>query len=300
MLDRNLPWNQLGVDVTKAVDVEDALTTAELNWDVVSNPIYDAFGNVINGYSANTRTSDGEVLGIVGQRYQIVQNLDAFDFVNSLVKSGVQFEKAGVFHHGRAVWLLAKLPETMILGDNFSPYVVFINSHDGTGAIKVAMIPMRIACSNALNFALKHATRQWSTRHMGNISAKLEEAKHTLGLANNYMIELKNDADRLVAKQFSTNQFETVFDRIFPIDQNKDSERKIRNIVDMKEGMINALGASDLSNFKDTAWGAINAVTDYIDHADPARLTQNYAESRWAKIANGHAIVDAFYKEISA
>ena len=299
MLTRNLPWNQLGIDVTGAVDVQDALTTADLNWDVVSNPIYDGFGNVIEGYSANTRTSDGEVLGIVGQRYQVVQNLEAFDFVNSLVQSGVQFEKAGVFHRGRAVWLLAKLPETMILGDNFSPYVVFINSHDGTGAIKIAMIPMRIACSNALNFALKNATRQWSTRHMGNITAKLEEAKHTLGLANNYMLELNNDANRLALKSFTDAQFESAFDRVFPVDRNKDSERKIRNVMEIKEGMFNALKASDLSNFRGTAWGAINAVTDYVDHASPSRMTQGFEERRWAKIANGHDIVDAFYKEIA-
>lgn len=300
MMNRFEPWNQLGIDVTGTHTVQDALAVAQLDWDVVSNPIYDAFGNVISGYAANTRSSDGEVLGIVGQRYQIVQNLEAFDFTNSLVQEGVQFEKAGVFHRGRAVWLLAKLPETMILGDVFSPYVVFINSHDGTGAIKVAMIPMRIACSNALNFALKKATRQWSTRHMGDIAAKLEEAKHTLGLANNYMIGLTQEAERLVNIPFNTNQFEAVFDRVFPIDQNKDSERKIRNIVDMKEGMFKALQASDLANFNGTAWAAINAVTDYVDHADPARLTQNYAESRWAKIANGHQIVDAFYEEISA
>lgn len=300
MMNRFQPWNQLGVDVTGTTSAEEALAVASCDWDVVSNPIYDAFGNVISGYAANTRSSDGEVLGIVGSRYQIVQNKEAFDFTNSLVQEGVQFEKAGVFHRGRAVWLLAKLPETMILGDVFSPYVVFINSHDGTGAIKVAMIPMRIACSNALNFALSHATRQWSTRHMGNIAAKLEEARHTLGLANNYMIGLNNEAERLVNIPFNTNQFEAVFDRVFPIDQTKDSERKIRNIVDMKEGMFKALQAPDLANFNGTAWAALNAVTDYVDHADPARLTQNYAESRWAKIANGHNIVDAFYEEIAA
>ena len=300
MLTRNLPWNQLGIDVTGAVDVQDALTTADLNWDVVSNPIYDGFGNVIEGYSANTRTSDGEVLGIVGQRYQIVQNNDAFEFTDNLVQNGVTFEKAGMFHHGKAVWLLAELPQTSILGDTFDPYVVFINSHDGTGAIKVAMTPIRIACSNALNFALKNASRMWSTRHTGDIAYKLEEAKHTLGLANNYMIGLDNQANVLALKKFDSNQFERVFDKVFPIDQNKDSARKIRNIMDIKEGMFKALNAPDIANFKDTAWGAINAVTDYVDHASPARLTQSYEESRWNKIANGHQIVDAFYEEIAA
>ena len=300
MNNRYLPWNQLGIDVTGASSAEEALNMSDLNWDVVSNPIYDAFGNVINGYAANTRSSDGEVLGIVGTRYQIVQNTEAFDFTNSLVQNGVEFERAGVFHHGRAVWLLAKLPQHTILGDEHDPYIVFINSHDGTGAIKVCMVPIRIACSNALNFALKKASRSWSTRHMGNIAAKLEEAKHTLGLANVYMDNLEKMAEQLATKNFTLAQFEAAFDKIFPIDKNKDSERKIRNIVDMKEGMFKALNAPDLANFRNTAWGAINAVTDYIDHADPARITQNFNESRWNKIALGHNIVDAFFTELAA
>lgn len=300
MISRNLPWNQLGVDVTGTTTVEEALTASDLNWDVVSNPIYNGLGEVISGYSANTRSSDGEVLGIVGTRYQIVQNIDAFDFTNSLVAQGVEFIRAGVFHRGRAVWLLAKLPRTEILNDDFDPYVVFINSHDGTGAIRVAMTPIRIACSNALNFALRSASRSWSTRHMGNISQKLLEAKHTLGLANDYMIGLNNEANRLVAKPFNQSQFEAVFDKIFPIDQTKDSERKIRNIVDIKEGMFKALQADDLSNFRNTAWGSLNAVTDFVDHSTPARITASYDESRWNKITMGHQIVDAFYKEIAA
>lgn len=300
MFNRNLPWHQLGIDVTGTTTVQDALEASDLAWDVVSNPIYDSFGNVINGYAANTRVSDGEVLGIVGKKYQIVQNLDAFDFVDSLIPNGVTFEKAGVFHHGRSVWLLAKLPQTNILGDVFDPYVVFINSHDGTGSIRVAMTPIRIACSNALNFALKKASRSWSTRHMGNINQKLLEARHTLGLATDYMDNLKLDAERLSLMPFTTDQFEQVFDKVFPIDQSKDSERKIRNIVEMKDNMFKALGASDLANFKDTAWAALNAVTDYVDHAAPGRMTDSFEEGRWNKIANGHGIVDAFYKEIAA
>lgn len=299
MFNRNLPWNQFGINVSSAKSVEEALNLAELNWTVDSKPIFDSNGKIIEGFSANTRSSDGEVLGIVGKRYQVVQNIEAFDFTNSLVDEGVTFDKAGVFHHGRAVWLLAKLPETAILGDKFDPYVVFINSHDGTGAIKVAMTPIRIACSNSLNVALRKASRSWSTRHMGNINQKLSEAKHTLGMANDYMSMLSEEADKLVNKTLTKNQFEEIFDSVFPIDQNNDSNRKVNNILDMKEGMFRALEADDLSNFRGTAWGALNAVTDYVDHASPARLTSSFEERRWEKIASGHATVDSFFEKIS-
>lgn len=296
---RTLPWNQLGTDIEAAATVGEALALADLNWNVKSNPVFDANGNTIPGFYANTRDTDGEVLGIVGQRYQIVQNMDAFEFIDALVSNGIQFIRAGVFHHGRAVWVLGKLPEHMILGDQFDPYVVFINSHDGTGSIKICMTPIRIACSNALNLALKSASRTWSTRHMGDIQYKLQEARHTLGMANNYMIGLNQDAEKLALKQFDDVQFERVFDKLFPINP-QDSKRKIQNIVDMKDGMFKALQAPDLANFNGSAWKYINAVTDYIDHADPARLTANFAENRWQKIATGHQIVDAFFEEIAA
>lgn len=299
-MNRTLPWNQLGTEIVSAVDVKDALTMANLDFEVFRNPVFDHQGNVINGFFANTNSKTNEVLGIVGKNYRIVQNLEAFDFVDNLISAGVSFERAGLFHHGKAVWLLAKMPETDILGDNFAPYIVFINSFDGTGAIKIAMTPIRIACSNALNFALRSAQRTWSTKHMGDIFNKLEEAKYTLGLANNYMSELAIEAERLANKKMSDSEFEVIFDKIFPVDLVHDSARKIRNIEEIKNAMFNGLNASDISQFSGTAYSKINAVTDIIDHMSPARMTDSFRENNWAKIATGHSVVDAFYREIAA
>lgn len=298
-MNRFNPWHQLGTDITNAQNVDEAMTLAGLNYVVEKKPIYDANGRVINGFFANTNTSNDTVMGIVKKNYQIVQNIDAFDFTNNLVNEGVDFEKAGTFHHGNAAWLLAKMPETEILGDATAPFLVFVNSFDGTGAVRVAMVPMRIACSNALNFALKHAVRSWSTKHVGDIYGKLEEAKYTLGLANNYLTALNEEAEKLAIKPMTDNEFAKIFDSIMPINAN-DSARKIRNVEDIKTAMFDALKAPDLANFNGTAYQKVMAMTDALDHIEPARMTDTFAENRWQKIAQGHSLVDAFYTAITA
>lgn len=299
MTHRTLPWNQLGNDIVNATTIEDAMIQSGLNFEVVKNPIYDMYGHVIDNHFATTRTDSGDVLGVVGKNYQIVNNEEAFRFTEDLISEGVTFVRAGQFHHGKASWLLAKMPETKILGDEFDPYICFINSFDGTGAIKVAMTPIRIACSNALNFAIKNASRSWSTRHIGNIGVKLDEARYTLGLANRYMDALNVNANILAKKKMTDSEFEAIFRRVLPIDPTKDSTRKINNIEEIRNTMFDCLKAPDLANFTDTAWQKLNAVTDAIDHMAPARLTESFAENNWSKIAVGHRLVDAFYREIA-
>lgn len=296
---RTAPWNQLGTDIAGYTSVDNALAASNLNFEVVKNPIYNANGEVISGWFANTNTSNGDVLGIVKKNYQIVNNIEAFDFVDSLIDEGVEFERAGQFHYGRASWLLAKQPETQILNESFNPYILFTNSFDGSGSIKVAMIPIRIACSNAINMALKKANRVWSTRHIGNIEGKLEEAKYTLGLADEYMTALKEEANRLASKKMNDSEFKAIVDRVLPINAN-DTSRKVNNINDIKTAIYSCLKAPDLANFNGTAWGYLQATTDALDHLNPARQTANFAENNWFKIVNGHNLVDSFYKEISA
>ena len=108
-------------------------------------------------------------MGVVTDRYRTIQNHDAFAFTDSLLGEGVTYETAGSLQNGRRVWVLAKLPQRYIIsGDEITPYLVFMNAHDGTGAIKAAMTPIRVVCMNTLNLALSTAKRSWSTNHVGN------------------------------------------------------------------------------------------------------------------------------------
>ena len=118
---RETPWHGLGRIVMDAPASREALELAGLNWQVESRNIYSGTGAMIPGYRANVRSTDDAVLGVVSDRYRIVQNEEAFQFTDDLLGEGVTYETAGSLQGGKKVWMLAKLPEKYIIaGDEES------------------------------------------------------------------------------------------------------------------------------------------------------------------------------------
>ena len=204
---RETPWHGLGRIVMDAPASREALELAGLDWQVESRNIYSGTGAMIPGYRANVRSTDDAVLGVVSDRYRIVQNEEAFQFTDDLLGEGVTYETAGSLQGGKKVWMLAKLPEKYIIaGDEVTPYLVFFNSHDGSSGVKVAMTPVRVVCQNTLNLALGNAKRIWTARHTENVLLRVQDARETLQLANSYMGELgkgMNDVSNRAVREFS-------------------------------------------------------------------------------------------------
>lgn len=301
MSKRELPYvNAYGtVDISSTISIDGALERAGLDWTVNSTPIYLEGSTEIPGYTANVREDTNEVLGIVSNQYHILQNREAFDFVNELPLHGdFKFESAGVFRGGRSVWVMGKLPEVDILGDTVSNNIVFVNSHDGSTGVKVMMTPVRIICSNMLNIATRRAERIWKAKHTRNIFSRLDEARYTLSLANNYINALSEEANELAAISVTDAQIEAIFEKMFPIDYDKDTKRKINNVILFKNNFFSCYNEEDIKKFKGTAWGAINAMADLIDHKLPARSTKDYYSNHWKNLINGHAEFDRFCREI--
>lgn len=297
---REVPWHGLGTIVEEAPTSEDAIELAGLNWKVVSNPVFDQNGKEIKGYKANTRDSDNSILGIVSNRYQIVQNSEAFEFTDSLVEGEeIRYETAGSLRDGRTIWLLAKMPTTKILGDEVEPYICFANTHDGTGAIKVCATPVRVVCNNTLNLALTSANRSWSTKHIGDMAGKLHEAQVTLGLMNEYMNKLDESADMYANNKISDAEIEAVINDLFPIDYVKDTQRKINNMQELKDNFYVCYAMPDIAQFKNTQWGVINAIADMAGHMSPNRKTATYQENNWGRIMVGHPFLDAVVKRFN-
>lgn len=295
---REVPWHGLGTIVQEAPTSKFAIELAGLDWTVEGKPIFNESGEKIEGFVANTRSSDNSVLGIVTPKYKVVQNSEAFEFTDSLIGEDIKYETAGSLREGKTVWLLAKMPEQKILDDKFDPYICFTNSHDGKGAIQVCMTPIRVVCNNTLNLALHSAKRMWTTKHMGDMQSKLAEAKHTLGLAENYMANLDLEANKLAELKISDMELESIFDAMFPIDYEKDTARKINHVNELKANLFHCYNSPDISKFKGTAWGIINAATDMVAHSAPSRLTSNYKENNFGRIIGGHPFVDDLYTSI--
>lgn len=289
--------------IQEAPNSKEALIAAGLDWTVEQTPVYMNDGTEIKNYKANVRSDDKTVLGIVTDRYKIVNNVDAFSFTDALVgetEDGVvRYETAGSLNGGKRVWLLAKMPTKKVLDDEVEPYMVFSNSHDGTGSIKICMSPIRVVCQNTLNLALNTAQRSWSTKHIGNMEDKLEEARHCLGMANIYMDALNNEADRLANIKLDYEQINEILDQMFPVTE-KDSDRKRANVQKVKDNYSICYFMPDIAKFKGTAWAGVNAMADMIDHSAPNRNTANYEENRWGKIMDGHILMDEFFKLVNA
>lgn len=294
---REVPWHGLGVQVENAPTSEDAIRLAGLDWNVYQTDVIDGNGCVIEGYKANLRDTDGNFLGMVGNRYKIVQNKDAFSFTDSLLGEGVKYETAGSLFEGKRIWLLAKMPETKILGDEVIPYLCFTNGHDGFNSVKVCLTPTRVVCANTLNFALSNAQRSWSTKHIGDISSKMEEAKHTLRLAENYMKELEIVSDQLANTDVSEAEVQNVLNNVF-VTPNDASERVKENNEKVKTQFMVCMLAPDLMKFKGTAYQLAQAASDFATHVQPQRKVENYREKNFNNILNGHIVMDKVFAQL--
>lgn len=194
-------WHKLGQVFDRPMTVKEALEASHADYEVTLNNVAVitpaiaeamATGNVptdllldalVEGKKATLRTDKNKALGIVGDSYGIVQNLDAFTFIDTLCTGQVGdhvpvIECAGVLGHGERVFITAKFPEDIILDnkgdDKVEMYMVFTTSHDGTGAVKCMCCPTRVVCQNTLNLALNHNHGCLSLRHSSNIMQRLD------------------------------------------------------------------------------------------------------------------------------
>lgn len=299
---REKPWHGLGVCVQEAPASEEALRLAGLDWEVQQKPVYVRGGNgFIPGYKANVRSTDQKVLGVVTDRYKVVQNTEAFAFTDALLGSGVRYETAGSLQGGRKVWLLARLPrEYIISGERISPYLVFSNTHDGSGAVKVAVTPVRVVCNNTLNLALDTAKRSWSMVHTGDIKGKIREAEDTLFKAEEYMGRLGAEFGQLRKKKITGQQVTGYIETLLPVPADA-TKAQVKNINRLREDLeTRYYDAPDLQDTGMNAYMFINAASDFATHAAPLRRSANYNESLFMRTMDGNPLVDKAYQLVCA
>lgn len=298
---RKTPWAGLGKEISNAVTSKDAMELAGLDWNVIQTDIIsEATGEKIAGFKANIRDVDQKPLGIVSNRYKIVQNEEAFAFTDALLGEGVTYETAGALQSGRKVWMLARLEGRMITDEKIDPFLVFTNSHDGKGAVRVAITPIRVWCQNTLNLALKDASRQWVCKHTGRIDEKLAEAKYTLNNTERYLKALEEEFGKMKLKKMDTDKVRKFVNTLLPISE-RDSERKINGIIDMRnELMMRYLNAPDLQVLEPSAYRFINAVSDFATHKNPLRNSSYFQENMFMKTVEGNELIDKAYEMCNA
>lgn len=220
-------------DMIKALaDNKDGMISADLLIDAV-----------IKGKKATYRTDKNKPLGIVGDSYGIVQNLDAFTFIDTLCTGQVGdhvpvIECAGVLGHGERVFITAKFPDDIILDnkgdDRVEMYMVFTTSHDGTGAVKCMVTPTRVVCNNTLNLALSNNRGCLSLRHSSNIMQRLdltskentEFAFKALNLMNVYKKSLEQRFDHLRNIKIAEQDLDRILAEVVLSEKSMETYRK--------------------------------------------------------------------------
>jgi phage/plasmid-like protein (TIGR03299 family) len=277
---------------------EEALKLARLDWRVIPTPIYTegavttvrltGQASPINGFVANVREDTNEVLGVVTDKYRVAQNVDAFRFADDLMgmdeASGARYETAGSLWNGRRVFMLISLPEEKVLGDAVERYLALSNTHDGSGALKVFFTGVRIVCFNTLNMALRSAGRGVSIRHMSSMDQRKSEAVRTMGVASRYFDELRKFAEYLSGKRVNV---EALLEKLYPENPEWSSRQK-RSNNELKGIVLDIYNNKpDLSNFRGTAWGFIQAIADHQSNTPPRRRTATFASHRMESFIDG-------------
>ena len=286
------PWHGIGTIVSGAPTSEEAIRLAKLDWDVLQYPMvarFDDEGNISDdsGFFANVRSDTKDILGVVKDRYKVVQNIEAFDFVDDIVGNGeieCHYETAGSLGNGKRIFLLVNLPESTLVGDKVDNYLFFTNSHDGSSSLMAGITNVRVVCSNTLQLAIRSANRIWRCRHTTNIEGRKNEAKQSLGLAVKYMEDSKILAEQLAFKKISEEAF---FRTLFGVStMNEKNKVFMGNIIhDIYQNK------PDLQNFKGSAWGMYNAVADYVSNCEPLRKTKTYEESKLKGFFDGYKLL---------
>lgn len=291
------PWHGIGTKLNNPATAEEAISGAGLDYEVVQRPLYAAPATIdkapleLKDRKANVRVEkDGRefALGVVGSRYSVVQNRDAFSFFDEVVGTGgAYYHTAGALGQGERIWLLAKLPKNLILfkDDVVEKYLCLTNSHDGSSALRVYFTPIRVVCQNTLNASLKSVHGDSvSIRHSGDLRSKVAQARQTLGLALEYFGEFDEKCLALTAKQLDTTEAREYFNRVLDIKDEKEASTRVKNQRAQLFSLFERGRGQNLSGVRHTAWAALNAVTELVDHHSTVKGEDDDATNRLRSI----------------
>lgn len=306
-------WHELGVVFDGEMTVETALAASHADYTVAKMPVYYQTKN--GGFAANPefyhiiREDNGAPLGLVKKSYGVVQNADAFQFVNNLCAGGNAaepfIESAGVLGHGERVFITAKFPERFkcgeILGDDAEVYAVITTSHDGSGAVTVMLTPVRVVCNNTLQYALGCNYSKFAFRHTVNVKLRmkedLEHAAKVLGcfeatkkaiaektaLLNN--IKVDEATVKMVCGRVAFGDKYPIFKANGPSIDDL-GMRNINTYYDLRKSVEDGVG-QDMFKTKNGNW-LFNGITTYFQNTKTYTSKGEYdAEKKFDNILNG-------------
>ena len=282
-----VPWHQLGRRLDKPATAAEAMETANLDYTVVKKPLKAIIHNKhyadVPNVFATVRTDTNVVLGVVGSRYEPVQNREAFNFFDPLVdRSEAIYHTAGVLGKGEKIWLLAKLPDYIRVGKKGDPiekFVLLYNSHDGSSVVRCKLTPIRVVCNNTLTAALSGAEQEVRIRHTPSATEKLQEAHKLLGLTNQLYTQLDYIFNRMALRKVSGQQLVDYVKTLVPDNPEAENNTRTENIRNHILYLHDEI--PEAAMHKGTLFGFINAISEYSDHNSDQKDPSKQLRSIW-------------------
>ena len=291
------PWHGLGNQLPAKQPIEVWMDRAGMNWTIEEAPVQYVVSQSgplseicsFEDQKVLFRSDTKAALSVVGNRYHVVQPREVLEFYRDLTEvSGFELETAGVLKAGKKFWALARTgQETTLKGtDTVKGYLLLATSCDGTLATTATPTTVRVVCNNTLTIAVNGASSAIKVPH--NTSFNAQAVKRQLGIAvtqwDGFMYRMRTLAERKVKSHEAMNFFLKVLcQNANDTPGAKDSvaltnERALKKVQALYDG--DGRGA-ELTAAKGTAWGLLNAVTEFVDHERRARSQEYRLDSAW-------------------
>jgi phage/plasmid-like protein (TIGR03299 family) len=289
-------WHGLGQIVSEYPTSGEAIKHAGLDYEVIKKPVF--IKDVQNTFSSNGEIIEGgdiivpdrfgtyrsdtnQAFDVVGKDYHIVQNREAFNFFDAIVGGGdgILYETAGALGNGERIFITAKLPGYIRVGngdDVTEKYIFLTTSHDGSGSITAAFTPIRIVCQNTLNASLRNMSNVVRIKHTAGAKQRLDDAHKVMGLANNLSNQLQDIFNNWATVKVTDNQVKKLIQlALCPNKETYDLLKKgaedevstvFKNTVEDAFAYAMISDTQQMDTTKGTLFGAYNAVTGYYQN----------------------------------
>lgn len=311
MIGKRFQFHKQGADVTGAQSVREVIERASIGYEVAKVPVGAQLASgeyrAIKDKWATVRTDNGTPLGVVGGRYAVVQNQDAFGFLDGAIAAGeVKPERAGTFDGGRQAWMLSRFngsaePKP---GDKVDTHLIAMTGHDGSTSVTVMPLTIRQVCTNGLTICIGNKSLELALRHGQNTQQQIDRFGRVLGQLAGQVNGFFAILHRLAQVSLPETAVQDYFRQVFPskprIDDQDGAGILASILDDSRAQAAQELLAADrthndkvlaavLENYqsdqaKGTLWGALNAVTEYTTHQMTTRGGQ---EGRMQSLLSG-------------
>lgn len=284
-----IPWHGLGTQFSEPFTTAQAIEAAGLGYEVTRENVYRLFNGQpieVPGKFVTINQDNQEILGLVGDRYEIVQNRDAFGWFDEIAKeTGARFTTAGALGVGERIWLMATLPDNMtpLFGDEIKKNCLLTNTHDGSGAVTIRFTPIRVVCQNTLTASMRGSKEFISLKHTESVRGRLQQTAMIVKEMNNHFTRLGETFNEMASLLIDDEWIEAYEERLFGPRPTQDasgvSQAVWQRRVNGFESRLSGGMGVDIPGVKGTRWGAYNAAVEWADYEFPIRKGTDRTES---------------------